>query len=105
MPILAPRRIIHKTTGTDGAPRQVLSSSFHITAWYKSPAAIRTLDIGENMFRARGAWFVLFVLVFTLTVCLAAFAQSESATLSGVISDPKGAVVPEVEVTATRIET
>jgi Carboxypeptidase regulatory-like domain/TonB dependent receptor len=34
-----------------------------------------------------------------------AFAQMETATLSGVVSDPKGAVVPDVEVTATRIET
>jgi len=48
----------------------------------------------------------LFVL---LIVCLCtsyrAFAQTETATLSGVIQDPNGGVVPGVEVTATRIET
>src|SRR5260370_243816 len=33
------------------------------------------------------------------------FAQMETATLNGVIQDPNGAVVPDVEVTATRIET
>src|SRR5262249_34089411 len=32
-------------------------------------------------------------------------AQTETATLSGVIQDPHGGVVPDVEVTATRIET
>jgi hypothetical protein len=40
-----------------------------------------------------------------LAVCLSASAQTETATLSGVIQDPKGAVVPDVEVTVTRIET
>jgi Carboxypeptidase regulatory-like domain/TonB dependent receptor len=35
----------------------------------------------------------------------AAFAQTETATLSGAIQDPNGAVVPYVEVTVTRIET
>jgi hypothetical protein len=33
------------------------------------------------------------------------FAQMATAALTGVISDPKGDVVPDVEVTATRIET
>jgi outer membrane receptor protein involved in Fe transport len=33
------------------------------------------------------------------------FAQSDAASLAGVISDPKGALVPEAEVTATRTET
>jgi len=43
---------------------------------------------------------------FVLTLCIGpAFAQTESATMSGVISDPHGAVVPDVEVVATRIET
>src|ERR1700722_681434 len=32
-------------------------------------------------------------------------AQMETATLSGAITDPHGRVVPDVEVTATRIET
>jgi hypothetical protein len=44
-------------------------------------------------------------LVLCLFVGIPALAQTETATLSGVIQDPKGAVVPEVEITATRIET
>jgi hypothetical protein len=47
-----------------------------------------------------------FLFLFVLTLFLgSAFAQTESATMSGVISDPHGAVVPDVEVVATRIET
>ncbi len=40
-----------------------------------------------------------------LLTCPLSFAQVETATLSGVVTDPKGAVVPDVDVTATRIET
>ena len=45
------------------------------------------------------------ILVLGLVVGVPAFAQMETATLTGVITDPKGGVVPDVEVTATRIET
>ncbi len=45
-----------------------------------------------------------FVVIFLLAG-VPAFAQTETATLSGVVQDPKGGVVPDVEVTATRIET
>jgi hypothetical protein len=48
---------------------------------------------------------LLAALALCLFVGVPAFAQMETATLSGVIQDPKGAVVPDVEVTATRIET
>lgn len=48
---------------------------------------------------------VLTLLVLFLLVGVPAFAQMETATLSGVIQDPKGRVVPDVEVSATRIET
>ncbi len=48
---------------------------------------------------------VLTLLVLFLLVGVPAFAQIETATLSGVIQDPNGRVVPDVEVTATRIET
>jgi hypothetical protein len=47
--------------------------------------------------------FVLVVLI--LATCISVVAQTETATLSGVIQDPKGGVAPDVEVTATRIET
>jgi hypothetical protein len=52
-------------------------------------------------------WFACAALsIFVLTLSLGfAFAQTEGATMSGVISDPHGAVVPDVEVVATRIET
>src|SRR5438067_1778231 len=52
-------------------------------------------------------WLVCVVLsLFIVTLSVgSAFAQTEGATMNGVISDPKGAVVPDVEVVATRIET
>jgi len=45
------------------------------------------------------------VLVLCVLAGVPAFAQMETATLSGVISDPNGGVVTDVEVIATRIET
>jgi hypothetical protein len=48
---------------------------------------------------------LLLLLVLGVLTSVPVFAQMETATLSGVISDPKGGVVPDVEVTATRIET
>lgn len=48
---------------------------------------------------------VIAVAALCLLAGVPAFAQMETATLSGVIQDPNGGVVPDVEVTATRIET
>jgi hypothetical protein len=45
------------------------------------------------------------ILVLCALASVPVFAQMETATLSGAITDPKGGVVPDVEVTATRIET
>jgi hypothetical protein len=45
----------------------------------------------------------LILLLCALTSALA-FAQIETATLSGAITDSKGGVVPDAEVTVTRIE-
>jgi outer membrane receptor protein involved in Fe transport len=45
------------------------------------------------------------ILTLCLLTSLPVFAQIESATLSGVITDPNGRVVPDAEVTVTRIET
>ena len=39
--------------------------------------------------------------LLTVGVCLSAFAQSTNATLSGVVQDAQGAVVPNAEVVAT----
>jgi hypothetical protein len=49
--------------------------------------------------------FLCLGLLLCLLGSASVFAQMETATLSGVIHDPKGAVVPDVEVTVTRIET
>ena len=46
-----------------------------------------------------------FLFLLILTSALGAWAQTESATLSGTIKDAQGGVVPEAEVTATRTET
>ena len=50
---------------------------------------------------------LLFFVLATLHLSLAtaSFAQVGDATLSGIISDPKGAVVPDTEITISRIET
>jgi len=47
----------------------------------------------------------ILLVVLSLLTGIPVFAQMETATLSGVIQDPKGAIVPDVEVVATRIET
>jgi outer membrane receptor protein involved in Fe transport len=48
----------------------------------------------------------LFLMVaFCALTSVPVFAQMETATLSGAITDPNGRVVPDAEVTATRIET
>jgi hypothetical protein len=49
--------------------------------------------------------FVSLGILCCLLMGVPAFAQTETATISGVIQDPKGVVVPDAEVTATRIET
>lgn len=48
---------------------------------------------------------VLFLLVFCLLSCISTFAQTETATLSGLITDPQGRPVPGVEVQVTNQET
>jgi hypothetical protein len=59
--------------------------------------------MGGKMLRV---WFVYTILfACALALSFSAFAQTEGATMSGVISDPHGAVVPDVDVVATRIET
>jgi hypothetical protein len=58
--------------------------------------------------RLRFLYLLLCVVVAVSTLTLfstVVFAQTETATLSGVVTDPQGAVVPGVEVVATRIET
>src|SRR5260370_5778740 len=49
--------------------------------------------------------YAFIALILCLLIAVPAFAQMETATLSGVIQDPNGRVVPDVEVTVTRIET
>src|SRR5271156_6677931 len=48
---------------------------------------------------------VFLILVLCALTSIPVFSQTATATLSGVINDPKGGVVPDVEVTTTRIET
>jgi hypothetical protein len=58
--------------------------------------------------RLRFLYLLLCVVVAVSTMVIfsaVVFAQTETATLSGVVTDPQGAVVPGVEVVATRIET
>ncbi len=64
----------------------------------------RALRCFLSPLRLRCTLLLLFCALSPIT-CPLSFAQMETATLSGVVSDPKGAVVPDVDVTATRIET
>jgi hypothetical protein len=48
---------------------------------------------------------LLLIVVLCALASVPVFAQMETATLSGVITDPRGSVVPDVEIAATRIET
>jgi hypothetical protein len=45
------------------------------------------------------------IVVLSVVASFSVLAQTDTATLSGVIADPNGGVVPDVEVIATRIET
>jgi hypothetical protein len=80
-------------------------SIFTNTKRYKTASATRNTGRGENMPTALRMRRVLAAVVLSLISGLSALAQTGTATLSGVIQDPKGGVVPDVEVTATRIET
>jgi len=48
---------------------------------------------------------LLVILVLCASTSVPVSAQMETATLSGAIADPNGRIVPDVEITATRIET
>src|SRR5260370_2179109 len=66
---------------------------------------MRNKDRGKAMPTILRMRSVLMLVVIFLLAGVPAFAQMETATLSGVIQDPNGRVVPDVEVSATRIET
>src|SRR5213078_4158586 len=72
---------------------------------YKRTDLMRNKGRGKIMSTALRMRSLFLLLLLSLCTNYAAFAQMERATLSGVIQDPKGGVVPDVEVTATRIET
>jgi Carboxypeptidase regulatory-like domain/TonB dependent receptor len=57
------------------------------------------------MFHAPRVRSLFLIQVLCALTSASVFAQMATATLSGVIHDPKGGVVPDVEVAATRIET
>lgn len=45
------------------------------------------------------------LLLLCLALALSGFSQTESATIRGTVKDPQGAIVPDVEITVTRMET
>jgi carboxypeptidase family protein/TonB-dependent receptor-like protein len=66
---------------------------------------MRNIDRGEIVTNVPRAKSLFLILVLCAVRSIPVFAQMATATLSGVISDPGGGVVPDVEVTVTRIET
>jgi hypothetical protein len=90
-------------TGPQGRGVGTLCSSEYIAQQStKHPTRMRAL--------ATSHYALVTVLMFLLSPLVISHqslldAQSETASLSGVIQDPKGGVVPDVEVTVTRIET
>src|SRR5713101_6192748 len=60
---------------------------------------------GETMSTALRVKTLLALLALYVLAGVPVFAQMETATLSGVVNDPNCRVVPDVEVSATRIET
>jgi hypothetical protein len=85
--------------------KSILKSFFTNTKRYKTAAYNRNTSRGIIMSTAHRLRSFYGILILCFVASVPAFAQTETATLSGVIQDPKGAVVPDVEVTATRIET
>src|ERR1041384_469541 len=72
---------------------------------YKHAGLTRNNGRGKIMSTALRMRPLFALVVLYLCTGHSAFAQMETATLSGVVQDPKGGVVPDVEVVATRIET
>jgi hypothetical protein len=74
----------------------------------RSSLATKHSPLATGSLRHR-LYFSVFLLASLTTVHLSlatvSWGQTETATLSGVIQDPKGAVVPDAEVIVTRIET
>src|SRR5229473_2750891 len=83
----------------------ILNSFFTNTKRYKTTGLVRNTGRGKTMPTTVRMRSVLALAVLFVLVGVPVFAQMETATLSGVIQDPNGRVVPDVEVTATRIET
>ncbi len=67
-------------------------------------AAVKAIR-GESEFIRRPAMLGIAAIVCCLITLLNASAQTESASLGGTVRDPQGAVVPDVQITATRLET
>src|SRR6267154_5393816 len=83
----------------------ILNSFFTNRERYKTAAYERNTSRGIIMSAAHRLKSFFVVLVLCFAVGVPTLAQMETATLSGVIQDPNGGAVPDVEVTATRIET
>jgi hypothetical protein len=87
-------------------PRIPLSRLFSNAKRYKAAARVRNIGRGEIVSHApRVIWLFCLVLALYALASVPLFAQMETATLSGVVTDPNGRVIPEADVAATRIET
>src|SRR5580765_2209263 len=74
-----------------------------ICGWYTDPESVESperFDRGHHQMRTMFAAISLFVLL-TFT----AFAQSDRGTITGTVSDPAGAVVPNAQIEARNVGT
>lgn len=72
---------------------------------YKPAARVRNINRGEIVSYALRSRLLFLIVALCAFTSAPLFAQMETATLSGAITDPNGRVVPDAEVDATRIET
>jgi hypothetical protein len=86
-------------------PTILVNCLFIDTKRYKPAAHVRNIGRGEIVSYTPRVRSLFVTLVLCALTSVPVFAQMETATLTGAITDPNGRVVPDVEVAATRIET
>jgi hypothetical protein len=82
-----------------------VKSLFRNAKRYKPAILVRNIGRGEIVHDALRIMSFLLLLALCALASVPLFAQTDTATLSGAITDPNGRAVPDTEVAVTRIET